>query len=56
MKIAIIDYGAGNVKSVQFALERLGYSGFLTSKPAEIQSADKVIFPGVGEAKTAIQL
>ncbi len=54
MKIAIIDYGAGNVKSVQFALERLGYSGFLTSKPAEIQSADKVIFPGVGEAKTAM--
>jgi len=54
MKIAIIDYGAGNVKSVQFALERLGYSGFLTSGSQEIQSADKVIFPGVGEAKTAM--
>ncbi len=54
MKIAIIDYGAGNVKSVQFALERLGYSGFLTSDALEILSADKVIFPGVGEAKTAM--
>ena len=54
MKIAIIDYGAGNVKSVQFALERLGYSGFLTSDARKIQSAEKVIFPGVGEAKTAM--
>ena len=54
MRIAIIDYGAGNVKSVQFALERQGYAGFLTSDAREIQSADKVIFPGVGEAKTAM--
>jgi glutamine amidotransferase len=54
MKIAIIDYGAGNIKSVQFALERMGYSGFLTSDATEISAADKVIFPGVGEAQTAM--
>jgi len=54
VKIAIIDYGAGNIKSVQFALERMGYSGFLTGDAEEIQSADKVIFPGVGEAQTAM--
>lgn len=55
MKIAIIDFGAGNVKSVQFALERIGFSGFLTSDAGKIESADKVIFPGVGEAKSAMQ-
>ncbi len=55
MKIAIIDYGAGNIKSVQFALERMGYSGFLSDDAAEISSADKVIFPGVGEAQTAME-
>lgn len=55
MKIAIIDYGAGNIRSVQFALERMGYSGFLTSDAAEINAADKVIFPGVGEAQTAME-
>lgn len=54
MKIAIIDYGAGNIKSVQFALERLGYEGICTSDSAVIQSADKVIFPGVGEASNAM--
>ncbi len=54
MKIAVIDYGAGNVLSVLFALERLGYSGSLTSDPLEIAAADKVIFPGVGEAGTAM--
>ncbi len=54
MKIAIIDYGAGNIKSVQFALERLGYEGVCTSNPNEIRSADKVIFPGVGAANSAM--
>ncbi len=55
MKIVIIDYGAGNVKSVQFALERLGYSAICTNDTKEIQNADKVIFPGVGEAQSAMQ-
>lgn len=54
MKIVIIDYGAGNVKSVQFALERLGYDAICTNNPEEIKSADKVIFPGVGEAQSAM--
>lgn len=54
MKIAIIDYHAGNVQSVKFALERLGANGFLTSDSEEISSADKVIFPGVGEASSTM--
>ncbi|MDN3643842.1 imidazole glycerol phosphate synthase subunit HisH [Lutimonas halocynthiae] len=54
MKIVIIDYGAGNVKSVQFALERLGYEAICTNNPEEIIAADKVIFPGVGEAQSAM--
>ena len=54
MKIAIIDYNAGNVQSVLFALERLGVNGILTNDIETIQSADKVIFPGVGEASTAM--
>ena len=54
MKIAIIDYNAGNVQSVKFALERLGLNGLLTSDVGEIQSADKVIFPGVGEANSTM--
>lgn len=54
MKIVIIDYGAGNVKSVQFALERLGYTAICTNDLHEIQKADKVIFPGVGEAQSAM--
>ena len=55
MKIAIIDYNAGNVQSVQFALERLGVDSFLTNQSEEIAKADKVIFPGVGEASTTMQ-
>lgn len=55
MKIAIIDYNAGNVQSVQFALERLGVDSFLTNQSEEIIAADKVIFPGVGEASTTMQ-
>jgi len=54
-KIAIIDYGAGNVQSVMFSLERLGQDAFLTNKIEEIQNADKVIFPGVGEARSAMK-
>ncbi len=54
MKIAIIDYNAGNVQSVLFALERIGVSATLTSNTEEIKSADKVIFPGVGEAKNTM--
>ena len=54
MKIVIINYGAGNIQSIKFALERLGYEGMLSSDPEEIKSADKVIFPGVGEASSAM--
>ena len=55
MKIAIIDYGAGNVQSVQFALNRLGFEGILSAAPEFILSADKVIFPGVGAANSAMK-
>lgn len=55
MKIAIIDYNAGNVQSVLFALQRLGYEAILTDDAATIRSADKVIFPGVGEAATTME-
>jgi glutamine amidotransferase len=55
MKIVIIDYGAGNIKSIQFAFKRLGYEAILTSDPELIRAADKVIFPGVGEASNAMQ-
>jgi len=54
MKIAIIDYGAGNVQSVLFAIERLGFTATLTNDWNTIQLADKVIFPGVGEASNAM--
>ena len=54
MNIVIIDYGAGNVKSVQFALERLGFKSTCSNDPEVIKKADKVIFPGVGEAKSAM--
>ena len=55
MKIAIINYGAGNIQSILFAIERLGYTAVLTNNPDEIQQADNVIFPGVGEASYAMQ-
>jgi glutamine amidotransferase len=55
MKLAIIDYGAGNTKSVQFALNRLGVTAVLTKNVEEIRSADKVIFPGVGHASSAME-
>ena len=55
MKIAIIDYGAGNVQSVQFALNRLGFEGILSADADFILSADKVIFPGVGAANSVMK-
>ena len=54
MSVAIIDYGAGNIQSIRFALERLGVSATLSSEPETIQSASHVIFPGVGEASSAM--
>jgi glutamine amidotransferase len=54
MKIALIDYGAGNVQSVKYAVKRLGYEPVLTKDHEEIRSSDKVIFPGVGSAKAAM--
>ena len=54
MKTVIIDYKAGNVQSLLFAIERLGFSAKLTNNFDEISKADKVIFPGVGEASFAM--
>lgn len=54
MKLAIIKYNAGNIQSVSFALERLGINFSITDNTEEIQRADKVIFPGVGEASTTM--
>ena len=55
MRIAIIDYGAGNTQSVKYALKRLGCEGVLTSDKEVISSSDKVIFPGVGQASSAMK-
>jgi len=54
MKTVIIKYNAGNIRSVMFALDRIGVEGIVTDDPEAIKSADKVIFPGVGEASTAM--
>lgn len=54
MNVVIIKYNAGNVQSVMYALDRLGVSYTYTDSEEEIRSADKVIFPGVGEASTAM--
>jgi glutamine amidotransferase len=54
MRIAVIDYNAGNIRSVYYALQRLGYVADVTRDPERILSADKVIFPGVGEASTTM--
>ncbi|QRM90200.1 imidazole glycerol phosphate synthase subunit HisH [Lacinutrix sp. WUR7] len=56
MKIVIIDYGAGNIKSIQFAFNRLGFDAVLSNNPEEIKAADKIIFPGVGEASSAMKM
>lgn len=55
MKLAIIKYNAGNIQSVSFALERLGVDFTITDNAEEIMKADKVLFPGVGEASTTMQ-
>lgn len=55
MNIAIIKYNAGNVQSVQYALQRLGINAVVTDEPSEIRNADKVIFPGVGNAFSAME-
>jgi imidazole glycerol-phosphate synthase subunit HisH len=52
--IAIVKYNAGNIKSVKNALTRLGYDSIITDDPLELINADKVIFPGVGEASSAM--
>jgi glutamine amidotransferase len=54
MDIVIIKYNAGNIRSVLFALERLGYTGTVTDDPEEIRQASHVIFPGVGAANSAM--
>jgi glutamine amidotransferase len=54
LKLIIIDYGAGNIKSIQFAFKRLGVDAILSNNPEEILAADKIIFPGVGEASSAM--
>ena len=56
MNIVIIDYGAGNIQSIQFAFKRLGVEALLSNSISEIQNADKVIFPGVGEASSAMKM
>ncbi|WP_243349940.1 imidazole glycerol phosphate synthase subunit HisH [Parabacteroides sp. FAFU027] len=54
MKVAILNYNAGNIYSVNYALKRLGIEAVITDNKEELQSADKVIFPGVGEAETTM--
>lgn len=55
MKIAIIKYNAGNIQSVLYAMERLGVEAEVTEDAEKIRNADKVIFPGVGEASSAMK-
>jgi glutamine amidotransferase len=54
VKVAIVKYNAGNVHSVENALKRIGIEPFLTDKAEELQQAERVIFPGVGEASSAM--
>lgn len=56
MDLKIVNYGAGNIKSIQFAFKRLGVEAVLSNNPEEIIKADKVIFPGVGEASSAMKM
>lgn len=55
MKLVIVKYNAGNIQSVLYALERIGVEALVTDDHHEIQTADKVIFPGVGEASSAMR-
>ena len=54
MKVAVIKYNAGNIRSVDYALKRLGVEAVITADEAVLRAADKVIFPGVGEAETTM--
>ena len=55
MKIAVVKYNAGNIRSVDYALKRLGVEAVITADKEILQAADKVIFPGVGEAETTMR-
>ena len=55
MEIAIVKYNAGNIQSVLYALERIGATAIVTDELETLKKADKIIFPGVGEASTAMQ-
>jgi imidazole glycerol-phosphate synthase subunit HisH len=55
MVLTIIKYNAGNIQSVLYALERIGVAAIVTDNHEEIKKADKVIFPGVGEASSAMK-
>ena len=55
MDVAIIKYNAGNIYSVDYALKRLGVTPVITADPERLRKADKVIFPGVGEAFTTME-
>src|ERR1051325_7642462 len=55
MNIAIVKYNAGNIQSVLYALERIGMEAVVTDDQKQLRAADKVIFPGVGEASTAMK-
>ena len=55
MQLVIIKYNAGNIQSVLYALERMGITASVTDDAEKIKSADKVIFPGVGEASSAMK-
>src|SRR4051812_28565241 len=55
MNLTIIKYNAGNIQSVLYALERIGVEAVVTEDPERIKSSDKVIFPGVGEASSAMR-
>ena len=56
MKIVIINYGAGNIQSIKFAIQRVGFEAILSDDVNKILAADKVIFPGVGEASSAMRM
>jgi len=55
MKLVIVNYGAGNIQSIKFAFKRLGHEAVLSDKTEEIMAADRVVFPGVGEASSAMR-
>lgn len=54
MKVAVVKYNAGNIRSVDYALRRLGVEAEITADETVLRAADKVIFPGVGEAETTM--